>query len=171
MSYVYTSIPIYVEGYRPLDLKYINESGEEEYPKMLVTKLSSDVQDYKEDIGTKTITIEDEVTELELTFQPPKEQNYIFAIKNFFDLEQFDLQIKHYNYEVICLNAGYESSTESATIKTDTYSFEDKGTYYFHIKRALSTSDMDNIVFTFTIRKKVLDSPLTGLTNSQYELV
>lgn len=191
VSYVYSSIPIYAEGYRELNLKYINEKGEEEYPKMLVTKLPADVQPYKQDIGTKTITIEDECGQksgdewsdmLVLKFVPPKEQNYILEIKNFFDLEEFHLEVEHYNYEVLCLNKSYDSSiTEevgeqpnSYKRKIDTYSFEDKGTYYFHIKKALSSQDREesnHILFCFGIKKKVLNNPLTGLTNSQYELV
>ena len=158
VSYVYSSIPIYAEGYRELNLKYINEKGEEEYPKMLVTKLPSDVQPYKQDIGTKTIIIEDECGQksggewsdlLVLKFVPPKEQNYILELKNFFDLGEFHLEVKHYNYEVLCLNKDYDSSTTKTVSggsytykqKIDTYSFEDKGTYYFHIKKALQSQN------------------------------
>lgn len=107
-TYVYSSIPLYVEGYQKQSLKYVDSDGEENYPRILVSQIPTELENYNEVFETKTITINKNVgtyssssgwtSVLRLTYKPPTKYYYIFKIKNYFELKRFYFAISYQDF-------------------------------------------------------------------------
>lgn len=158
-TYIYSSDPLYIEGYKEQSLLMIDGQNNEYYPRLLISKFDFSNNDYSKNIQNKTITITDEQEDLNLTIQLPSLNSYIFSVKNYSNLGVFNFQIDNDylpndTFKIYCLNknTGYYDAENDAYVADGLYHFEEKGIYYFYVRLNNETNNLPlTIDMTMTI--------------------